>query len=68
MSHSVEFSQLKRKKPILELINETKPVYICFSESAQKALFGTTDINQAKKYCIDNNCFISKYPPGTYTE
>ena len=67
MTNVVEFKQAVRQPSILERINKKEPVYLCIDIN-ENICFGTPSYSQAHKFARLNNCFVSEYPTGTYTE
>ena len=57
-----------KKQTVLERINQKETVFLCVNEETQEPMFGTPSRTQAQKFARLNKCFISEYPPKTYTE
>jgi len=67
MTNIVKFKQAERQLSVLERINKKEIVYLCY-DCELMPCFGTASYAQACRYARENNCKISEYPIGTYTE
>jgi hypothetical protein len=63
----VEFKQEKRQPTKLEIINKTKPLYLCI-DCEQLPTLCTPNKKEAEIYAKYNYCTISFYPVGTYED
>jgi hypothetical protein len=67
MTNIYEWRQPEKTPSRMEIINKTKPLYLCI-DCEQNPTLCTPNKRQAEIYAEDNFCTISFYPIGTYIE
>ena len=66
MTNLIETKSTIREESVMERINKTNKVFICY-DSDDKIQFGTVSHSQASQFARLNKCNVSEYPIGTFT-